>query len=237
MGLDEADRLVDGGVPDPGLRGLGVLLDAARAPASARELAGESAAVAGFVAARRVTVPTETRRARRPARAALSAGTIALKVAAGAVVLATGGTALAAETGSLPDGAQQRAHRMFSSLGVPAPSPGPHPQRPGAGAGPSDGHLDGTPSPARSSAAPGTVEPLALCRAWADDRAEPRDKAMPPAARKALAAAAGGASRVTAYCTALLAPAPTTKVKPGRSTRSGPPTADGRVKTHPPAGP
>lgn len=48
IGRDEADRLVDGGPPGPGQRGLGALLDAAAAPPTAAELAAESAAVAAF---------------------------------------------------------------------------------------------------------------------------------------------------------------------------------------------
>lgn len=48
IGRNEADRLVGGGLPGPGQRGLGVLLDAANAPPAAAELAAEPAAVAAF---------------------------------------------------------------------------------------------------------------------------------------------------------------------------------------------
>jgi hypothetical protein len=54
IGQTEADRLVAGDPPGPTLRGLGVLLAAATVPSSLEELAGETAAVARFVAAYRV---------------------------------------------------------------------------------------------------------------------------------------------------------------------------------------
>ena len=49
----DLDRLLAGGSPGPGQGGLAALLDAAKAHASAAELAGERAAVAAFVAAYR----------------------------------------------------------------------------------------------------------------------------------------------------------------------------------------
>lgn len=52
IGRDEADRLVDGGSPGPGQRGLGAVLNAAAAPPVAAELAAEPAAVAAFRRAR-----------------------------------------------------------------------------------------------------------------------------------------------------------------------------------------
>jgi hypothetical protein len=51
ISLTEADRLVAGDPPDRTLRGQGVLLDAATAPLTVEELAGETAAVARFIAA------------------------------------------------------------------------------------------------------------------------------------------------------------------------------------------
>jgi hypothetical protein len=226
IGPGEADRLVGGGTPSPGHEGLSVLLDAAKAPATAGELAGESAAVAGFAAARRGVAPTGSPRGRRHVRVPLVAGTVAMKVAAGVVVLAVSGTALAAETGALPAAAQHHAHRMFSSLGVPAPAPGSRPLRAGTGAGPSG---DPTPrdSPTPSAATtptPGDVTPPGLCRAWDATRKNPHSKAMTAASRRALAAAAGGEVKVADYCTALLAAAPAkgrpTAKKTGKPSKS-----------------
>src|SRR5919205_228680 len=109
IGLTEADRLVAGQPPGPDHRGLSVLLGAAAGPPSAEELAGERAAVARFVAANRGPVPLTTSFRVRPPR---SARTVAIKLAAGVAVLATGGTAGAAETGNPPAGVQQRAHQL-----------------------------------------------------------------------------------------------------------------------------
>jgi hypothetical protein len=256
IGLGEADRLVGGDTPSPGHQGLSVLLDAAKAPATAGDLAGESAAVAGFAAARRGVAPTGSPRGRRHVRVPLFARTVTMKVAAGVVVLAAGGTALAAETGTLPAVAQQHAHRMFSSLGVPAPAPGPRPLRSGTGAGPS-----GDPTPTGSavpstatSPTPGDATPLGLCRAWDATRKNPHGKAMTSASRRALAAAAGGDVKVSAYCAALLAstsataepnakatgqpsrppgPAAPTPSHPGNSGGKG----HGKDKDHPTPGP
>jgi hypothetical protein len=220
IGPGEADRLVGGGTPSPGHEGLSVLLDAAKAPATAGELAGESAAVAGFAAARRGVAPTGSPRGRRHVRVPLVARTVAMKVAAGFVVLTVSGTALAAETGALPATAQRHAHRMFSSLGVPAPTPGSRPLRSGTGAGPSgDPTPRDSPTPsAATSPAPGDVTPPGLCRAWAATRKNPHAKAMTAASRRALAAAAGGEAQVPGYCTALLAATPAAGRPPAERT-------------------
>jgi hypothetical protein len=251
IGPDEADRLVGGGKPGPQHQGLGELLHAAKAPATAGELAGEGAAVAGFVAGRRGVVPSGPLRGRRHVRVPLSVGTVAMKVAAGVVVVAASGTAFAAETGNLSAAAQHHAHRMFSSLGVPAPAPGSHPLRTGTGAGPSDDLAGSTPStsasatgpPAPRTSASGAAAPLGLCRAWSATRTKPHGKAMSPASRAALSAAAGGADRVDAYCTALLATAPVDESRGKPTSPPGKPTAtpshpgNGRDKTHPAPGP
>jgi hypothetical protein len=220
IGLTEADRLVTGDLPGPGHPGLGALLDAARAPASGEELAGERAAVAGFVAAYRGgVVRTSVPRGRRRVRASLSRG-VAVKVAAGVVVLAAGGTALAAETGNLPAGVQQRAHGMFSSLGVPAPGTGVR----STGAGPAGVAGSARPSTSGTTGAGGTIlgpsDPatVALCRAWDAERKDPHGKAMAAQTRRALSAAAGGQSRVPAFCAGLLTPPPTQNPPAGAAT-------------------
>src|SRR5919107_406342 len=71
IGLTEADRLVAGNPPDPGHRGLGVLLDAATAPPSVEELAGDTAAVP-----RRLARPPAARQ-RRPLSISAGLGTTA----------------------------------------------------------------------------------------------------------------------------------------------------------------
>jgi hypothetical protein len=112
IGPAEADQLVAG--DHPGHPGLRKLLDAARSPGTAQELAGEKAAVAAFTAHRR--------RAADSPRSARSV-TAAVPVAVALALVALGG---AARAGNLPREAQQHAHRLFSALGVPAPRTGPH---------------------------------------------------------------------------------------------------------------
>ncbi|WP_203918716.1 hypothetical protein [Rugosimonospora africana] len=184
----------------------------AKAPASEEELAGERAAVAGFAAAYRGAVPTGVPKRRRRAWIPLSAKGLAVKAAAGVAVLLASGTAVAAETGNLPAGAQEHAHSMFSTLGVPAPDAGGRP----TGAGPAGvagsvrPSTPAIPTPGASGTTPGPKDPamLALCRAWDAERKDPHGKAMAAEDRRALSAAAGGQSRVPAFCAALLGEPP-----------------------------
>jgi hypothetical protein len=235
IGLTAADRLIAGNPPSPDHRGLGVLLDAATAPPSVEELAGETAAVARYVAAFRATAagPAATDRVRVPR----SAKIIATKVAVGVAVLAAGGTAVAAETGNLPAGVQH----FFSALGVPAPDGGPQPTATGAGPAPSHASATPTPTPTPTPTAtpaasrggdtsrPAETTALGLCRAW-DDTRQAQGKPMPASSRRALAAAAGGEEHVADFCAGLLATsASATNSLPstGTSTGSGDSTGTG----------
>lgn len=85
----DADRMLDGGPLPPTLAAL-------RAPAHPVELGGEEAAVAAFRAAREAKPPQPSRRARLLGRA------LTVKVAVAGAVLAGGGLAVAAATGTLP---------------------------------------------------------------------------------------------------------------------------------------
>ena len=98
--------------------GLADLLEAARAPGTPDELAGEKEVVAAFVAHRKRAARAARRRTPARIRAALVPATTGL-----ALLILTG-TAVAARTGNLPQEAQQHAHRLFSALGVPAPRTG-----------------------------------------------------------------------------------------------------------------
>jgi hypothetical protein len=228
IGPTEADRLVAGHPPGPDHRGLGVLLDAATAPPSVEELAGETAAMARFVLAYRGAA------AKPPARNRVwvprSARMVAIKVAAGVAVLAAGGTAVAAETGNLPAGVQQ----FFSALGVPAPVGGPQPTATGAGPARSSGSASPSPTAAPSRVAastrPAEATALGLCRAWDAARADPHGRAMAAASRQALAAAAGGEKEITDFCTSLLATsaaATGSQSSTGSSTGRGPGMGNG----------
>ena len=229
IGLTAADRLVAGNPPSPDHRGLGVLLDAATAPPSVEELAGETAAVARYVAAFRATAAGPAARDR--VRVPRSAKIIATKVAVGVAVLAAGGTAVAAETGNLPAGVQH----FFSALGVPAPDGGPQPTATGAGPAPSHGSARPTPTPTPAASRggdtsrPAETTALGLCRAW-DDTRQAHGKPMPASSRRALAAAAGGEEHVADFCAGLLATsASATSSLPstGTSTPSGDSTGTG----------
>jgi hypothetical protein len=234
IGLTEADRLVTGDPPSSDYPGLVALLDVAKAPASGEELAGERAAVAGFAVAYRDAVSTSAPKGRRRAWVSLSARGVVVKVAAGVAVLAASGTALAAETGNLPTGVQQRAHRMFSSLGVPAPDTGVRPTSAGSAgvAGSVRRSTSATPPPSPRSGGttlrPSDPATLALCEAWDAERKDPHGKPMTAQARQALSAAAGGQSRVPAFCTDLLASPPA-----GKPSAGVPPTHPGAATATP----
>jgi hypothetical protein len=233
--LDEADRLVAGDPPGPANPRLGTLLDSLRAPATPGELAAEKATVAAFTAQRR-SAARATRRNRRnrpyhrrtsPTRAVVVSLTTAL------ALLLFGGTALAARTGHLPEGAQQHAHHLFSALGVPAPRTGPH--RP-------------SPSPSTSaSPGPTTVE-LGWCADW-----QPGGPSLSSQNHQKLKAAAGSEKRIPGYCDTLrrsaASPRPSLSISPSStphpsasavtespssSAPAGPPTNPAPSRSRPP---
>jgi hypothetical protein len=179
--LDEADRLVSGEPPGPTQAGLGILLDALRAPARPGELSAEKATVAAFTAHRRSAVRAARRNRRSLTRSALVPAMAAL------ALLLFGGTAVAARTGNLPEGAQQHAHRLFSALGVPAPRTGPgHHPSPAASTGPS-------PSPSRAPG-PAAVE-LGWCADW-----QPGGPSLSSENHRRLRTAAGSEKGIPGYC-------------------------------------
>ena len=243
--LPEADRLAAGGAPGPGQPGLGALLAALTAEPSRRELPGERAAVAAFVAARRADALAARVRERRRVRVRLPARMAAVKIATAVAVLTVGGAAAAAETGNLPDSLQRHAHDLFSPLGVPAPS---------TSAPPSDQDRGGTggssqPTAASTHPVPGTVGPggsavLGLCEAWQAAQADPHSKAMTADTLRALEIAAGSDSAIPAFCAGLLHESgkPSTPGTPGRGTGRPLPTpshpgATGNAPAHPTPGP
>ncbi|HEX5200536.1 MAG TPA: hypothetical protein VFW27_11415 [Actinoplanes sp.] len=215
-GLDEADRLAAGGRAGPGSPGLDHLLDALRAPAAPGERGGEHTVAATLAAERRRAAKTTRRRGRTPA----STRTIVVSTATALVVLGAAGTAVAAGTGHLPPVVQQRAHRLFSALGVPAPRTGP----PSTAASPSTAPGKPTvattrPSPASTATIAVPARQLAWCVAWR--KAAGGGHPMNGRDRRDLIAAAGGEERVERYCGALsgspaATPAATTSA-PGKS--------------------
>ena len=140
--------------------------------------------------------------------------------AAAAAAVALGGVAAAAYTSTLPAPAQRFAH---SVIGAPSPSPSPS-------ASPS--HRPGTPhaTPARTDAVgPDATGPAAfgLCNAYAHAKAHGTASQKAVAFRN-LAAAAGGAAKIAAYCTAVPHPG---NSQPGQSA-SAPTHPAGHPSSH-----
>jgi hypothetical protein len=201
------------------------LLDAAKAPPTVGEWAGEAAAVAAFVAAYRgaAPAPAEPSRVRIPSLARAAT----MKVAAGVAVLVVGGTAVAAETGALPDAAQQQAHGWFSVLGVPPPTPrAPSPEAvPPSGADPTTVRPTSTPGPP-TTPTPGSngsssATARGLCLAWRADTATEQGKKMTAKSRRALAALAGDESKIPAFCARHLTESPSEPATTGQPTTPG----------------
>jgi hypothetical protein len=203
-----------------GLQPAAALLAALNAAPEDGELAGHARALAQF--RRRDGMPVHARRsARRRPRllAALLTAKAAAAVAAAAAA-ALGGVAAAAYTGTLPAPAQQFAHGM---IGAPSPQPS---HRTGTPQATTPARTDaGTPqaTPARTDAGgPDAAGPAAfgLCTAYAHAKAHGTASQKAVAFRN-LAAAAGGAAKIAAYCAAV--------PHPGSSRSSQPASA----RTHP----
>jgi hypothetical protein len=214
----EAEQLLAGQPAAPDRRGLARLLAAAAGPPRPGELTGERAAIEAYRRAYRH--PVERRRRRiLPALGR----TAMVKLSTGAAVVFVGGAALAAQTGQLPEPAQQSAHDL---LGVPAPHPrltttpgtttgrsGATPSGPAAPTAPAAPPVpSGSPSPAGTAGAPGP-DLVQLCHQYLEAVAKHQDP--DPAVRQKLTDAAGGAKKIYAYCTHLVAPSPTPSVGGG----------------------
>src|SRR5262249_50801637 len=196
IGAREAEQLLTGTSTSPDRRDLVRLLAAAAGPARPQELADERTAVAAFVRASRRPPRVRPPRAGPPPPRALPRA-VAIKVAVGAALLFLGGAALAAETGTLPDGVQQRVHDFLSGLGVPAP----------AGSDRSGADEDRTrPTPSATGRPPTTHEPaiVAQCRAFVLSHRKPHPSSVDPAVLRALIAAAGSEANIAAYCAEVL---------------------------------
>src|SRR6266566_2568568 len=210
----------------PGLQPLADALATLTARPASDELAGEAAALAEFY--NRVGVPVPVSRSRHR-RHPLLTPLLSVRAAAAAAVaaLSLGGFATAAFAGALPAPAQRFAHHTF---GAPA-----------AGGGqPTGTHPSATATPA----GPDATGPAAfgLCTAWAHAKAHGTSSQQAVAFRN-LAAAAGGASKVAAYCAAVPHPGASSShsshpTGPPTSHPTAPPTTQPtRPPTSHPAGP
>ena len=179
-----------------GLQPAATLLAALNAAPQDGELAGHARVLAEF--RRRGGMPVHARRSARRRPRLLTSLTAKAAAAAAVAATALGGVAAAAYTSTLPAPAQQFAH---SVIGAPSPQPS---HRPGT---PQPSHRPGAPqaTPARTDAVgPDATGPAAsgLCTAYAHAKAHGTASQKAVAFRN-LAAAAGGAAKIAAYCTAV----------------------------------
>ena len=200
-----------------GLQPAATLLAALNAAPQDGELAGHARVLAEF--RHRGGRPVHARRsARRRSRLLTVLLTAKAAAAAAAAAVALGGVAAAAYTSTLPAPAQQFAH---SVIGAPSPSPSASPS-----------HRPGTPqaTPARTDAVgPDATGPAAsgLCTAYAHAKAHGTASQKAVAFRN-LAAAAGGAAKIAAYCTAVPHPGSSQSSQPA----SAPTHPAGRSASH-----
>ncbi|HEY6277512.1 MAG TPA: hypothetical protein VIX86_14395 [Streptosporangiaceae bacterium] len=194
----------------PELRSVAEALTALTDAPAGDELAGEAMALAAFRNRLGVPRPVTRRRRRPPLLAPLMSAKAAVLVAA----LSLGGLATAAYTNVLPAPAQQFAH---SVIGAPAahPTHTAHPANSASPVGP-----DATGHPA-----------YGLCNAWSHAKAHGTHKQEAVAFRN-LAAAAGGAANVAAFCAAV--PHPGNTAHPhGKPTVHPTPHHHGKPAAHP----
>ena len=204
LDLVTADRLLAGRL-DPadapaGYAAVARLLAAAAGPASPEELAGEQAVIAEFAAAVRPKPPTLPRRASVPRLLRVKVAAVAV-----AAVLSIGGVVAAAGLVSSP--AQESAGRAAST------------SRAG-----SAGHGQGDAAAAILDGAGQVQAARGLCRAWQAGKSGQQERRKNSTAFRALAAAAGGADNITAWCETATAGGATTD-KQGRVTATGPDAA------------
>ncbi len=181
---DTADRLLSGRLDPadtpPAYAPVARLVKAVTGPATPEELAGEAAVIAAFAAMAHADPPTPV-----PRRASMPSKFLSVKAAAAmiAAVLSVGGVAAAA-TGMLPGRAAQQATDHASSAAT--------------GGSPAQAQGNGQ-SAAKGPDATGSAR-NGLCQAWQSGRGGTNGKREDSTAFQALAAAAGGADKVDAYC-------------------------------------
>ncbi|HEU4425872.1 MAG TPA: hypothetical protein VFR67_25320 [Pilimelia sp.] len=256
MSVRAVERLLAGDPVPPEHRRLARLLSAAAGPARGHELIGGQALLDTYVRAGQDPTPTAVRPSR--ARLVTLSRALAMKVAAVLAALSVGSAALAAHTGNLPAGAQQTAHDLFSSWGVPAPGdadppqggtapPGgddrrPDPPAPGPG-GPGTGP-PGRPPPPRNPVPPGSrpvsqpppangTELRNLCNVYLRHRQYPASRPPTESELRTLAAAGGGEANIPEYCAQITGTAPARTGDAPPPERSTPPPGGSGEPTRP----
>jgi hypothetical protein len=188
-----------------GLQPAAALLAALTAAPESSELAGHARALAEF--RRRDGMPAHSRRSTRR-RSRLLTPILSAKAAAAAVAAAAalGGVATIAYAGGLPAPAQQLAH---DTIGAPSPKPSDNPVG----------------KPAAAPSGPDATGPAAfgLCTAYSHAKAH-GTAAQQAVAFRNLAAAAGGAGDIAAYCAAVPHPGRSHSSHPAPSHPAGQPS-------------
>jgi hypothetical protein len=204
------DRLLDGDLSTeraaPEVEALADLLSAAAGPASDRELAGQTAAVAAFVRER--DVDGHRRHATAARRRSMLATLLGTKLAAAAAAGAVGfgGLAAAAYAGALPEPIQNFAHQ---TVGAPAAS-SDHTDPGNQGSAHRNSEASEHANAGQSSEpvgpdATGTAG-YGLCTAFAEEKAENGKVDTNSLAYQALVKAAGGADNIDEFCAGVAAP-------------------------------
>jgi hypothetical protein len=200
LALDQgtADRLLAGTLDPadapPAYAGVARVLAAAAGPPQPGELAGEAEAVARFAAAAAAGSSRRRARRRRLARLAVASAAVLGLLTVGGVVSATGGAPASGTWLNRAVDAVVGHSRTADSHATMASTTGPT--------------VTTTAATVRGGTLPGRVPgatprrdtyPERLCAAWQPGRGRNLDAA----ALQALAATAGGADRIPAYCQAL----------------------------------
>lgn len=205
-----AEDLLNGAGLDGQHHHVAQVLRAAAGPAQPGELAGRNDALAAFGRARLGPDPLPRRQSM--IKAAIVKLLTVKAVAATAILVGTGGVALAASTGALPN--------PLSNHPTPAVSTG----QPGSSHGP-----DASPHPAGSADPSPSL--VGLCHAYTAGVSSAPGKALDNPAFRALVVAAGTKDNVDSYCTKLLA---TAAAHPSGSPAEH---ASGHPSDHPTGGP
>jgi hypothetical protein len=205
---DTAEALLSG-VPAArrGAGRLGEHLAAAAAPGRPEELAGWPVVLAAFRAAHPQPVADQRR---RPVLKTWLTKLLTVKAAAALAVAATGGVALAASSGALPN--------PLADKPAATTSHGPDGDRPSGGPSHPDGKgPSALPSPSL----------VGLCHAYEAGAGADHGKALESPAFTALITAAGAKDKVDGFCTTLLAASPGNGAGP-----SGHPTGEPSDPSH-----
>ena len=239
------DALLDGRVvaddAPPGYQHVARLVHAAKAPATAGELAGEDHVVATLATAvgGATGVSGAIHEGRRPVLTKL----LTAKMAAAAAAALLGGGAAAAATGSLPTSLQTGVSHGLSAVGISVPDPSAHQSHTSTG---TDGSTGGTGStntaststPPTQAVGPSASGPAAygLCTAYAASSGS-QATSHSVAFRNLAAAANAKNESVTQYCAAVTPPS-TAPSGTGSGTGPASPSvtpSEGASGTHVPA--